>query len=87
MSIGDAPSPTDPPARVALDDLFNSSIAFIVINVVFVGLRFYSVLALRAKKLSLTWDDWLLVPAALAMCATCASSFCSSCLLTARSHR
>ncbi|KAI9658809.1 MAG: hypothetical protein M1831_003835 [Alyxoria varia] len=62
-------SSTTPQARdvqtgeQALRPLFNVCVAFIVVDTVFFVLRFYAVLKLRRKRLSLTWDDWLLVPA------------------------
>lgn len=52
----------------ALSPLFAVSVSFLIINTLFLLLRFYAVLFLRTKRLGLAWDDWFLIPAW--MCTT-----------------
>lgn len=54
-----------------LQPLINIAIAFIVLNTLFVGLRF--VARLLVKKAELGWDDWLLIPAYILNIGLCAA--------------
>ena len=46
----------DNTALEAVQPLYATAISFIVINAIFICLRFYTVLFLRPKRLGLYWD-------------------------------
>ena len=51
----------DETASSVLAPYLSVTIAFIVINTLFLVLRFFTVLKLRKRRIPLAWDDWLLV--------------------------
>lgn len=63
------------PASQFLRPLLNVAIAFIVIDTAFLIGRFVAVLFLRKKRLPLTWDDYLLVPAFFCTIGICINAF------------
>jgi hypothetical protein len=63
--------PSDETASEALAPLVSINICMIILNTVFLILRFFTVLYLRPKKLGLSWDDWLLVPAYICSIGNC----------------
>lgn len=64
----------------ALRPLFATCIAFLIIDSLVVGLRFFTVLRLRKPRLALTWDDYLLIPAYLCLLAIIVIGF-GTCIL------
>ncbi|KAL9050404.1 MAG: hypothetical protein Q9162_006652 [Coniocarpon cinnabarinum] len=62
----------DETAKQALSPLLGVTISFLILNTLFVLLRFYTSVFLRGKTYRMGWDDWLLIPAWVSTTALCA---------------